>query len=304
MTKGTQTLLAVESRRLDSILLFGNVQLTTQSIGELLKNNIDLSLLSLRGKLKGRLTPPLSKNNLLRIKQYELSSDDKFILNQALLIIKVKVDNSLEVLKRADWDSTDRELDDHRKRLKEFSQKVKETSNIEALRGIEGSSAKIYFSALSKLFKANEIEFEGRKRRPPPDPVNAILSLGYTLLGIRTQSLLEAVGFDPYIGFLHKLSYGRPSLALDLLEPYRAPVVDRLAVKLFNLKILKRDDFIDEGEKGIRMTQPSLKRFLQEWEKHLNRCGFSEHLKKQVESLANVLKGEREFPIHYKYQAR
>ena len=174
---------------------------------------------------------------------------------------------------------------------------------LDSLNGVEGSAAHFYFQAFPLLLKAEGIDFPGRKRRPPPDPVNAILSFGYTLLTSRIQSILDASGFDPYLGFLHRVDYGRPSLALDLLEPFRAPLVDRFAVRLFNLKILKPDDFDTTETSGARLKHDAMKRFFLQWEKQLTTFEFSKHLKIQTDSLANVLKDNREFPEHYRFKA-
>jgi CRISPR-associated protein Cas1 len=115
-------------------------------------------------------------------------------------------------------------------------------ASAEALRGIEGAAAARYFELFGAIVP-REFSFDGRNRRPPRDPVNALLSFGYVLVGNELQSLLDGIGFDPYLGFFHRVDYGRPSLALDLLEEFRAALVDRWTATLLNLRMLVREDF-------------------------------------------------------------
>ena len=297
-------ILEVECHRIDTVLIFGNVQVTTQALIEIMEKGIELALLSMNGRLRGQLTPPLPKNIILRVKQYERLQDQDFVLRQAKYIIRVKIQNCLEVLKQADWNTASKEHLEQRSALSNSIKNCEQAENLDILNGVEGAASRCYFSALPVLLKAEGIEFNGRKRRPPPDPVNAILSFGYTLLCSKIQAVLDASGFDPYLGLLHQVSYGRPSLALDLLEPYRAPIVDRLAVKIFNLRILKPDDFTVSSENGCRLTPESLKKFFAEWEKNLRSTEFETILKEQVESLARAIKGEQEYPNHYLFKAR
>lgn len=304
ITKDGQRLLEVECHRIDTVLIFGNIQVTTQALTEMLEHNIEFALLSMDGRLRGQLTPPLPKNIFLRVKQHELAVDSGFVLKQAKFIVQVKLENCLEVLKQADWNNDSDEHHQQRAQLEQSLAKIDAAVSLDYLNGIEGSAARNYFSALPVLLKAPGVTFSGRKRRPPPDPVNALLSFGYTLLGSKIQALLDASGFDPFLGFLHQVDYGRPSLALDLLEPCRAPLVDRLMIKLFNLRILQPDDFTLTEQNGCRLTPPALKIFFTEWEKNLQKIGIDAILKKQIDSLARVLKGEQEYPEHYRFKAR
>ncbi|MDP8238810.1 MAG: CRISPR-associated endonuclease Cas1 [Candidatus Hatepunaea meridiana] len=296
-------LLEVELHRIDSVLIFGNVQFTTQAVVELLKNNIEMSFLSMSGNLRGQLIPPFAKNVILRNQQHNQASNNKFVIKQAREIVRVKIANSLEVLKQADWRRDDDAFIEARNRLKKAVKNVKNTTSIDELNGIEGSAARAYFDAFALLLKKGSNLFKGRSRRPPGDPVNALLSFGYTLLGSRLQSILNAHGFDPFVGWMHQLDYGRPSLALDLLEPYRAPYIDRWVVKMFNLSVFKIDDFIPQNDGGQRLTQKALKRFFKEWEKHLANEEVFKIMRCQVESAARVIMGKQDFPDHPKFKA-
>ncbi len=304
VTKDDKKLLEVECHRIDTVLVFGNIQITTQALTEMLDHNIEFALLSMDGRLRGQLTPPLPRNILLRIRQYELANDRDYVLKQAKFIVRVKLENCLEVLKQADWNNASDDHHRQRASLEQALAAIDEVKTLDSLNGIEGSAARNYFSALPILLKAEGVSFNGRKRRPPPDPVNALLSFGYTLLGSRIQALLDASGFDPYLGFMHRADYGRPSLALDLLEPYRAPLVDRLMIRLFNLRIIQPADFTLSESQGCRLTPPAMKKFFTVWEKNLQKSQTDSTIKKQIESLARVLKGEQEYPEHYRFKAR
>lgn len=296
-------MLEVELHRIDTVLLFGNVQVSTQALTELLEHGIELALLSLDGRLRGQLTPPLPKNVDLRVGQSIKAADTDFTLKQAREIVTAKIANSLEVLKQADWRSVEPSLAAPRRRLEDAAGEARAAGSLEQLNGVEGAAAHAYFEVFPILMKDNPGLFNGRSRRPPRDPVNAILSLGYTLLASRLQALLDAHGFDPYIGWLHQQVYGRPSLALDLLEPYRAPYVDRFAVKVFNLKIFAADDFTLEAHEGCRFTPPALKRFFAEWEKHVIKHDLRGKMKQHIESVSRVIRGQQEFPDHPRFKA-
>jgi CRISPR-associated protein Cas1 len=161
---------------------------------------------------------------------------------------------------------------------------------------MEGGAAAGYFQALTAAVPA-DLGFDGRNRRPPRDPVNALLSFGYVLVGNELQALLDAMGFDPYLGFYHQIDYGRPSLALDLLEEFRAPVVDRLVAKLFNRKIFQAKDFTVEPEHGARLHREALKRFFPLYEEELTTplqvdgetLTFRQLFRRQAERLARAL---------------
>ena len=137
--------------------------------------------------------------------------------------------------------------------------------------GIEGSAARDYFAAFGKMILGG-FEFKGRVKRPPTDPVNAMLSLSYTMIFNEISSLLDGLGFDPYLGYFHSVDYGRPSLAADLIEEFRAPAADRLTLYLVNQKIFKHEDFHENPKGGgIYFRRDALKRYFVEYEQMLNR---------------------------------
>ena len=140
--------------------------------------------------------------------------------------------------------------------------------SVESLMGSEGISTAAYFRALGRMFR-KELTFKERTRRPPKDPVNAILSLGYTLLTNEILSLVMAHGFDPYIGFLHGVVYGRPSLALDIVEEFRHPLIDRFTLNLFNMEMLKIDDFRPVADNGVYLTAEGMKKYFKFYEEKM-----------------------------------
>ena len=141
-------------------------------------------------------------------------------------------------------------------------------ATIDSLRGIEGTAAARYFESLAGMVPP-AFMFDGRSRRPPRDPVNALLSFGYVLVGHELQALLDGMGFDPYLGFYHQIDYGRPSLALDLLEEFRAALVDRFSTGLLNLGIFRPEDFGETREKGVVLGREAMKTWFACYEKEL-----------------------------------
>ena len=137
------------------------------------------------------------------------------------------------------------------------------------LMGIEGDAARRYFQALGKGF-SGPIGFFGRQKRPPPDPANALLSFGYVLLANLIAPLLEARGFDPYLGMLHTVRSGRPSLALDMMEEFRHPVVDRFVLRTCNRRQFSPEDFDKVDGKGVRLKKEGLRRYFREWETYID----------------------------------
>jgi CRISPR-associated protein Cas1 len=304
---GTE-LLEIECFKLDTIFLFGNVHVTTPALTELLDHDIELALLTLGGRLKGQLTPPKAKNVLLRMAQYQKSQDPRVVLPLARAFIDGKVRNALALLTRQHRNYPERGFAPYREELDRLRASIATAEALDSLRGFEGTAARSYFSGFA-LACRTELAFEGRRRRPPTDPINALLSFGYTLVGAELASLLDAMGYDPYIGFYHQLDYGRPSLALDLLEEFRVPAVDRLVLNLANLRTLQASDFVtDEESGGLRLDRKALGKFFRAYEVHLNKefadkaTGTTMTLRKtfrqQAERLAaHLAKGESYTPF-------
>lgn len=229
--------------KLEQIVLFGNIFLTPAAIRHLLKEGIDTAFMTRQGRYLGRLQGALGKNIVLRREQFRKMEDDGFCLKTAKAIVKGKLSNLRTVLMRLNRQRENLELDNEILSIRNLIPRVDEAGSLDTLRGYEGRGSAIYFEGFSKGFLAEDLEFPGRVRRPPTDPINALLSLGYTLLMNQVIAAVSLVGFDPYFGSLHSVDYGRPSLALDLMEEWRPIIVDTLVLSVFNLKALTPSDF-------------------------------------------------------------
>jgi CRISPR-associated protein Cas1 len=243
--------------KLEQIVLFGNIFLTPAAIRYLLKEGIDTAFMTRQGRYVGRLQSALGKNIILRREQFRRMEDEGFCLKTAKAIVRGKLTNLRTVLMRLNRQRENLELDNEILSIRNLIDKVDEASSLETLRGYEGRGSAVYFEGFSKGFLAEGLEFPGRVRRPPTDPINALLSLGYTLLMNQVIAAASLVGFDPYFGSLHSVDYGRPSLALDLMEEWRPIIVDTLVLSVFNLKALTPSDF--EERKPVSLEKDSVK---------------------------------------------
>jgi CRISPR-associated protein Cas1 len=238
--------------KLEQVVLFGNIFLTPAAIRHLLKEGIDTAFMTRRGRYLGRLQSALGKNIVLRREQFRKMEDEGFCLKTARSIVKGKLYNLRTVLMRLNRQRENLDLDNEILSLRNLIPKIDEASSLDTLRGYEGKGSAIYFEGFSKGFLDENLEFPGRVRRPPTDPINALLSLGYTLLLNQVIAAASLVGFDPYFGSLHSLDYGRPSLALDLMEEWRPIIVDTLVLSVFNLKALTPSDFEERRPSSIQ----------------------------------------------------
>jgi len=272
--KDGEALLEIPLRQTETVAVFGNIQVTTQALSELLERGIPLALYTRNGRLKGHLTPELSKNVMLRVSQYRVALDPAASLRIARSLVRAKLIDSAEMLDdyRAHYPSE--ELASACQSLRAAVSHASEAASNAELLGYEGSAAATYFAVFPGLIRA-DLPFPGRRKHPATDPVNALLSLGYTLAMNEIRALVEGCGLEPHLGFLHQLDYGRPSLALDLLEPFRASLVDRLTLRLINERILTASDFAtrlsgseppDSTPGGVVLLPASLHRYLEAWE--------------------------------------
>jgi CRISPR-associated protein Cas1 len=301
--KDDEVLLDLPYHKLKAVLLFGDIQVTTQAMAELLEKGVTLSQFSRQGQYRGTLSPPRGRNIDLRLAQFDCYRDRERALGMARAIVSAKIANGLEVLARyREKNPTSPEFEERRRALAETAGSCAAAPHVAVLDGIEGASAHAYFGLVMEFNKSG-MEWPGRLKHPAPDPLNALLSLAYTLLMHELAALLEAQGLDPYLGFLHQVDYGRPSLALDLVEPFRHPVADRLVLTLLNRQVLDADDFVSGGERpGVFLKPAALKRFFGEYERWmLDRPvvdgaaapGFRDRLRRDVEALADAGAGER-----------
>ena len=192
-------------------------------------------------------------------------ADRKRSLTIARSIVSGKIKNCRTQLRRNDPEPSAAVLES----LEKLSRDAKKASNAEKLLGIEGAAADLYFGRLDHLLKGDEeFSFQSRNRRPPKDPVNAVLSYLYAVLAKEMFVTLLAVGFDPYLGFYHRPRYGRPALALDMMEEFRPLIVDSTAITLFNNEELRERDFIKTGL-GISLKSQAKKKVLGGFERRM-----------------------------------
>ncbi len=291
----------------DEVFVFGRVHFTAQAIQALLKREVHVHFLTTSGKYLGRLVPPKGKNVELRLAQFRAFENENQRLSLARGFIAAKVQNQRAFLRRQNRKLKDDALSRAILKLRQQIGQIESASTLETLRGAEGLAANTYFDVFGRLIQVNGITFPGRIRRPPPDPINALLSLGYTLLCAQIWSLVETSGLDPYLGFLHVPEYGRPSLVLDLMEEWRPIIVDPLVVRLFNWGTIKPQDFTEEpwDEEGdfpcVRLSPQGLRKFLSQFHKRLEegatypplgkRFRYKDIMKQQIWHLGRVLEG-------------
>ena len=263
-------LIEVKTHRLEMIGLVGRVHLTADATRLCLDEGIGVSWLTRRGGFLGRLTPALSRTADLRLRQFRLAEDPEGSLALARLFIEGKLRNAAAMIRmvRSNRPGEVR-FAKVIERLSRLRAKLAEAGDADGIRGIEGDGARRYFSVFGLAF-SGPIGFAGRKRRPAPDPANALLSFGYVLLANFLTGLLEARGLDPYLGYLHSERSGKPSLALDLIEELRHPVVDRFVLRLCNRRQFLPEHFESDVERGgVRLLPDALRRFLGDWERYL-----------------------------------
>lgn len=258
---------------LEGIVCFGYMGASPQLMRLCTDNNVGISFLSPQGKFLARINGKVRGNVLLRRTQYRKADNEKESLDIARCFIIGKIVNCRTILGRSIRDHGDvinpdkiRSVDTL---LIDNLEKIDFCSNLASLRGIEGSCAKFYFSALDELILKQKDAFFifQRNRRPPLDNMNALLSFLYTLLAHEVESALESVGLDPYVGFFHTDRPGRPGLALDLMEELRPFMADRLALNMVNLKQIDGMDFIKKENGGVFMTDTARKEVIATWQK-------------------------------------
>lgn len=176
-----------------------------------------------------------------------------------------KINNQIDMIRNNKWKNAHYDWSKDVMQMEKSRDTLQKKENTGNLMGVEGFCSNIYFGAFSKMLKS-EITFKTRNRRPPRDPVNAILSLAYTFLTKDMCNLLEAESFETYLGFLHGVKYGRKSLALDMIEEFRQPVIDRFVLYLFNKCIITEMDF-QSREEGVFLTTEAFGKFCKEYEK-------------------------------------
>lgn len=274
---------------LEGVVSFGYRGTSPALMGACAERNISLCYLSPHGRFLARVTGKIKGNVVLRHQQYTSSQDEKMSLEIAKYCIIGKVYNARWVLERALRDHS-MQLDAERvkaasEHLRQSLKMIENCESRERLRGYEGEAASIYFGVFDQLIlqQKKDFSFHGRNKRPPMDPVNAMLSFVYTLLTNQITSALECVGLDPYVGYLHTERPGRVSLSLDMIEELRAVLADRFVLSLINKKIVSAKSFTRKENGAVLMSDDLRKKLITEWQNKKKETITHPYLKEKIE---------------------
>lgn len=257
----------VPLERVTEVVACGDVSFSGAALRELIEGGIGVGYVGPRGEWVGRWEPAESKSILLRREQFRSADDPSRTLAIAKPIVAGKIRNCRALLQRARRDGAAIE-EATLATLQRLRDQAMVASTMESLRGIEGEAAAVYFPAYGTIVSVNGFSFEHRLRRPPPDPVNALLSFGYALLAHAAATAVRSVGFDAHLGYLHAVRYGRESLALDVMEEFRPIIVDALVAALIRLRMIALSDFVCSPTE-CRLKDDARRTFLVQFERKL-----------------------------------
>ena len=305
----------VRMRDLTHVALFGNIQISTQAIQSLCEQEIPVTYFSMGGWFYGITRGHGLKNVFLRMEQFRLARDEAKCLSLARQFVHGKIRNHRTLLMRNHLEPPEPTI----LKLKRASEDALAASSIEELLGIEGAAASQYFQQFSGMVKVEDdvpglglpventkqrtfnFNFNHRNRRPPTDPVNAMLSLAYSMLTKDCTLAALAVGFDPYVGFYHQPRFGRPALGLDLMEEFRPLIAESTVLHCINNRVVTDKDFVRAGQ-AVNLTAPGRKRFFQTYEQRMSslithplfdyKVSYRRALELQARLLAKGLTGE------------
>jgi CRISPR-associated protein Cas1 len=310
-----QTLHEIHAFKVNQVILMGNIQISAPTVAFLLQEGIDTVFLSFHGKYRGRLVAKFGKNIILRKMQFDRMGDQAFSLNLAKKYVGGKLENQRVLLRRHNQELRNEDITASLHDIRMMLERVASAENFDRLRGMEGKGTAAFFRGLRKAIRAEGMHFNDRSRRPPRDPVNVLLSFGYTLLANTVQSALDVVGFDPFMGCLHAVDYGRPSLVLDLMEEFRPVLVDSLVLRVVNRNVIKPRDFFKQEEvepppAGVELESPGredypillshvgMKKFITQYEARVREKTFYLRLEKRIEFRDVVLEQARLLARH------
>jgi len=286
--------------QLKQVYLYGAVQITAQTAQRFLEHDISVSYFSAAGRFLGMLQGLSTSGIDARRGQYRLFDRSDIRLELSRETIRAKINNQRVMLMR-NGEAEKIDLDE----IKRLRNQTEKATSLDILRGLEGNAAAIYFKNFASMLKNKgyNFDFNGRNRRPPRDPVNALLSLGYSMLAKELTGICHSVGLDPFVGFFHQPRYGRPALALDLMEEFRPLIADSVAISLLNRHELDEKDFVFSS-KGVFLKQQGRRAF---WEAYFRRMDtpvshpqfkykmpYRRMLEVQARQLWRYLRGEAE----------
>ncbi|GIK65483.1 MAG: CRISPR-associated endonuclease Cas1 2 [Chloroflexota bacterium] len=252
--------------KVGAVVIGTGCHITSGAIQLLLSLQVPISFVDYHERFVGALHTPINGNQLLRRQQYQAAENPEMQLYLAYHFLGGKMQNQRTLIQR--YARENAALDVYVSQMASFIKSLETVSDIPMMMGYEGQVAKLYFEALGQIF-GEAWGFTGRNRRPPRDPINAMLSYGYTVLEAFITSALHQVGLDPYVGFVHSLFPGRKSLALDLLEEFRPVIVDSAVLGLIGNQMLKPADF--QIQLGVcLMPEDTRKTFLQRFQQRMD----------------------------------
>jgi len=305
--KGDEKLQDLPVFKLEQIIAYGNIHLTTPVIAHCLRSGIEVAFLGSGGKYRGRLQPEFTKNAAARVKQYQHAVNPEFCLKMASTIVTGKVRNMSAMIKqqrRLREAMRESKQEDRRSPVAELEAmppRIASARSIENLNGHEGAATASYFKAFRAALRG-DWKFDARQYHPPQDPVNALLSLGYTLLYNDLYAAVNVVGLDPFMGFYHQPRHGHAALASDLMEEHRSTLVDRMILTLINKRVISESDFERDPEGRIQLKQEALKRFFRFYAQTIQerifypysaiQTTYRQVIELQVRHFARVLMGE------------
>jgi CRISPR-associated endonuclease Cas1 len=295
------------------VVVYGPISLTTPALGALLREEIPVTYASTGGWVLGHTVSTGHRNVAIRIAQYHAAFDERRCLIFSRSLVAAKIRNSRVFVRRNAKVGDIAERDAALEALSRLADRAAYALDQSELLGIEGEAAARYFRLFPTMFSEAardfpEFAFDKRTRRPPADPVNAMLSLGYSLLSRTWLTVLSAVGFDPYLGFFHKPRFGRPALALDLMEPFRSVLADSTVIQVINNGEVKPAGFITSGT-ATNLKAHARRAFIASYERRLDqevthplfgyRVSMRRLLEVQARLLARYLSGEIDDYPHY-----
>lgn len=290
---------------IENIVVFSKIQIKEEVFQMCAEKGIDIWVLDGNARVRYRITGKFHGNVTVRKEQCLLSeSREKIPVIKAMITGKIKnLQFVLAKFKRSHSDCERESMDLAIRKLKECEQKLQFAETEESIRAVESQAARIYFQVFPYMIlrKEPEFQFTSRNRRPPKDPVNALLSYTYTLLMMECVTALESAGVDPYVGLLHTDRSGKASMALDMMEEFRPLLADRLVLRLLNLKMIKKDMF-EQNKEGIYLNNIGKRLVIQEWRQMKEEKIFVEEIEEmvpkglfpsiQAQKLVRFLKGE------------
>jgi CRISPR-associated protein Cas1 len=250
------------------VAVYGNISLSTPQLHELANRDIAVGLHSFGGWYQGSFLPASGHNVITRIAQHDAAREPRFSLDLARGFVDAKLRNQRTLLRRNAKNLPDVALD----RMQDAIEQLRHATDHDTLRGMEGIGARVYFGHFQRMIRADLGEtfvMDGRNRRPPRDPVNALLSFAYACLVRECTHAAARVGLDPYVGYLHVPRAGRPALALDMMEEFRPVVADSVVLNAINNEVVTEGDFLIHPT-GVTLRPEGKKRFLRVLERRLD----------------------------------